>query len=397
MYPVIEMEVGKITELRERGSRIWINRGIEHLDVEAYEAALEAFKRAYELDPQSPQAVQYLAQELYFQGKPAEAERLLKDAIDVSSDVLLYRTLCAIVLEDSSRRDEALEIIKKVRNVCGDEKTAVILEAHYEIENNNGARALYLFQSILDSDPKNQEASEGVARALNLIGIDLSESGKNEEAIFTFKRAIEFDPLWSAPQVNLGNCYCNIGDTERARSAYLHGIELEPDNPQAHFNIARLYADEENYDAAESELLEILDIEPAYPDIHFELGRIYSLQGRFAESVEQYEMELKANPDCIPCLCNLAIAYINGGLVDEGEKTLKKALGIEEDPFTLYTLAGLYATMDRESDSITLLERAAGFKPTWLVDYLRTDEKFDRLRENPRFNAVLLTLAQDAS
>ncbi len=52
----------KITEFRERGSRIWINRGIEHLDMEAYEAALEAFKRAYELDPHSPEAVQYLAQ-----------------------------------------------------------------------------------------------------------------------------------------------------------------------------------------------------------------------------------------------------------------------------------------------------------------------------------------------
>ncbi|MFA6451360.1 MAG: tetratricopeptide repeat protein [bacterium] len=387
----------KITMLRERGSRIWIDRGIAHLDFEAYEKALDAFTRAYELDPESIDAIQYLAQELYLQGKPDESEALLRRALESKPDVTLYRTLCAVLLDDPKRLEETTAIINEVRGLEGGTIAAILLEGHYEIEKNKGERALYLFQSALDSEPANQEAKEGVARALNLIGIELSENDRNDEAIFTFKRAIEFDSLWSAPQVNLGNCFCNIGDIERARAAYSRGIELEMDNPQAHFNLGRLLSDEEDYEAAEFEFLQILDIEPTYPDAHFEIGRIYSMRSDFESAIFHYEQEIQSNPTSIPCLCNLAISYISVGRPEEGETTLKSALEIEEDPFTLYTLAGLYATLERNDDSISMIERAAALKPNWLAEYLISDDKFDRIRDIPRFAAAIASLAVSAS
>lgn len=385
-----------VSYLRERGSRIWIKRGIEHLSTEEYEDALDAFSRAHDLDPESIEALRYYSQELYLHGKSEDAERIIRRALEEKPDVLLYRTLCAIMLDDPARRDNAMDVVETVRTVCGDEKAARILEAHCEVEMNNGDRALQLFLDVLGKDPANLEAKEGVARALNLIGIDLSESGKDREAMFVFKRAAVFDPLWSAPLVNLGNCYCNIGDTRRAHMVYERGLELEPENPQAHFNLGRLLSDEEEYDAAEFEFFIILEMDPDYPDANFELGRIYNFRGDYERAIKHYETELKRTPESIPCLCNLAISCISANKPEEGEKLLNRAIEIEEDPFALYTLAGLYATTERDTDSISLLERAADSKPTWLVDYLRTDEKFDRLRTNPRFEAVIHALAGGA-
>jgi len=386
-----------IIDIREIESNRWLRRGIALLDDEAYEAALNAFRRAHESNPDSVDAIHYLAQELYMQGDAAEAEKLLRRGLEIKPTVGVYRTLAAIILDNPKRIEEIPQIIAAVREKLGDQKNADLIEGHYELEKNNGAAAAEFFRRALDADPENGEAAEGLSRALNLIGIDLSEAGNNEEAIFTFKKAIDLDPYCSAPQVNIGNCFCALGRLERARRAYEIGIELDPDNPQAHFNLARLLVDESRYEDAEAEFLEVLRIDPEYPDAHAELGRLFSLQGRFERAIDHYEKELELNPDCTPCMSNLAIALICIGRVAEGEGLLKKALSIEEDPFTLYTLGGLYASLNRDADSLAMLERAASHRPAWLFEYLRSDEKFNNIRSNPRFTAVLKFLADASS
>lgn len=384
-------------KIKEAASERWLKRGINLLDDEAYEAALESFRRAHEINPDSVEAIHYLAQELFMQGDEPEAEKLLRHGIGIKPTTGMYRTLAAILMDNPERADEINNIIRTVREELNDEKIADLIEGHFRIETNDGERAAELFRRVLDSEPDNDEAEEGFASALNLIGINLSEAGRNEEAMFIFKKAIGLDPWCSAPHVNLGNCFCATGNNKRARRSYQRGIELEPDNPQAHFNLARLLVDESEYESAEAEFLQVLDIDPVYSDVHAELGRLYSLQGRFELAISRYEKELESNPECVPCVCNLAIAYICTGKVLAGERMLKKALDMEEDPFTLYTLAGLYASLNRDADSISLLERAATLRPSWLFEYLRSDEKFNNLRANPRFAVMLESLASASS
>jgi tetratricopeptide (TPR) repeat protein len=386
-----------VVNINEAASERWLKRGVSLLDDESYEDALDSFRRAYELNPDSVDAIHYLAQELFMQGDAQEAEKLLRHGLEVKPTTGIYRTLAAILMDDPERVGQINNIIRTVREDLNDEKIADLVEGHFRIETNDGERAAELFQRVLDSEPDNDEAEEGLARALNLIGINLSEAGHNEEAMFVFRKAIGLDPWCSAPHVNLGNCFCATGKNIRARRSYQRGIELEPDNPQAHFNLARLLVDESEFGTAESEFFKVLDIDPGYSDVHAELGRLYSLQGRFDLAIRNYEKELESNPDCVPCVCNLAIAYICTGEFDSGERLLKKALDIEEDPFTLYTLAGLYASLNRDLDSISLLERAATLRPSWLCDYLRSDEKFNNIRANPRFAEMLESLVHASS
>jgi tetratricopeptide (TPR) repeat protein len=386
-----------IVKIKEAASNRWLKRGVKLLDEESYEAALAAFRRAVDSDPDSTEAIHYLSQELFMQGDTEESEKLLRRGIEIKPTVGMYRTLAAILMDNPERIAEIKSIISSVRDELEDCKNADFIEGHLEIENDNGARAAELFLHVLETEPDDSEALEGLSRALNLIGIDMSEANRNEEAMFVFKRSIDLDPYCSAPYVNIGNCFCAIGKYKRARSAYMKGIELDPDNPQAHFNLARLLADNSEFELAEAEFLDVLEIEPDYPDAHAELGRLFSLQGRFIPAIEHYRKELDLNPNCMPCICNLAIAYICTGKVIDGEQLLKKALEIEEDPFTLYTLGGLYASLNRDTDSIAMLERAATLRPAWLFEYLRSDEKFNNIRSNPRFAAVLKFLADASS
>ena len=381
---------------RAEGARRWIDRGLGYLDDDSYDAALHAFSKAYEIDPDSPDAILNLAQELYMQGRFEESEKMVRRGLKIKPGVEMYRILAAILLEDGNRVEEISSIVKNVRETCGDKHSADLLEAHYQLEKNNLEKSIYLFQSVLDSEPENEEALEGVARALNLLGIDKSEAGFHSEAVFLFKKALRLDPRWSAPHVNLGNCYSSLGKIESAINAYLDGIELEPDNPQAHFNLARILVEQNRFDEAESELIDVLEIDPHYPDAHAELGQIQNYRGKFLSAIDHFQKELDLNPESVPCLCNMAIACICCGKASDGEEMLKRALKIKEDPFTLYTLAGLYASLQRDTDSLSMLERAARYKPSWLPEYLRADEKFDRFKTNPRFVEMLSCLADSS-
>ncbi|HOX29134.1 MAG TPA: tetratricopeptide repeat protein [bacterium] len=384
-----------IKNLRQEGSRRWVKKGLARLDEESFESALEAFHRAYELDPESADAARHFAHELYMHGKSEEAEKLVRKSLEKGPDPGLYRILAAILLDESARIGEVELLIEEVRTTCRDERTASIIQGHLELERNKPEIAVDLFNKVLDEDPENNtEASEGLARALNLIGIDLSEKGANEEAIFTFKKAADLDPWWSAPHVNLGNCFCALGRNDAARRAYTRGIRLEPDNQQARFNMGRLLCEEGDLTGAEAEFLEVLDIDPEYPDANAELGRIYSLLSRFDLAIDKFQRELELNPDSVPCICNLGIACICSGKQEEGEKYLLKAVETEEDPFTLYTLAGLYATQDRTSDALAMLERAAKTDSPWLAEYLREDDKFESMNNLPGFKLLLETLSK---
>ena len=79
-----EHNEGKIENLHEAGSRRWFRRGMEYLDEEAFGAALDAFRRAYQLDPRSVEAIHYYAQELYMQGKIGKAERLARRGLKLN-------------------------------------------------------------------------------------------------------------------------------------------------------------------------------------------------------------------------------------------------------------------------------------------------------------------------
>ncbi|HOY64008.1 MAG TPA: tetratricopeptide repeat protein [bacterium] len=386
-----------IKSIKSAGVKRLLDTGNRMLDMENYDEALVAFKNAYELDSSSSEAALCLAQELYMQGLTEESESVARKSLASEDNVEMLRLLTAIVLDDPARLDEAEEIIKRVRDDCGDEKTAALLEGHRLIEKCDGYTAYEMFKFALEVDPANEEALEGMSRALNLIGIEISEAGDNEAAVFMFKRAARLDPSWSAPYVNLGNCHSALERLDLARRCYVKGIDLEPDNPQAHFNLGRLMSECGEDDSAEIEFLASLDIDPDYPDANGELGRIYSIKGRFDLSVIHYEKELDANSDCPHCMCNLAVACLCDGDARRGEQLLRQSLEIEEDPFALYALAGLYASLDRETDSIQMLERAACQKPAWLFDSLRNDDKFERFRSDKRFIEIIEKLANNKS
>jgi len=73
------------------------------------------------------------------------------------------------------------------------------------------------------------------------LGIESGTSGKHEDAIEAFKKALKKNPNYIEAYLSLGNAYGNTGRYNQSIAAYKEGIQLNPRHqevPQMEMNIA---------------------------------------------------------------------------------------------------------------------------------------------------------------
>ncbi|NJL57343.1 tetratricopeptide repeat protein [bacterium] len=92
-------------------------------------------------------------------------------------------------------------------------------------EAGNYAEAEAIWRKLLQIEP--DEVAAEVA-AWNNLGLALAEQGKWDEAVTSYRRAIELDPNFAPAHSNLGNILRQQGKLEEAASHYRRAIEIEP-------------------------------------------------------------------------------------------------------------------------------------------------------------------------
>jgi tetratricopeptide (TPR) repeat protein len=106
-----------------------------------------------------------------------------------------------------------------------------------------------------------------VARAqiAQVRGLLASRAGQHEDARRHFETAIEHEPAWAGPWINLGVLAEGAGDAARARTCYERALVLEPGHPVALYNAARLHARGGDTRAARELVSRLLETVPEYP------------------------------------------------------------------------------------------------------------------------------------
>ena len=83
-------------------------------------------------------------------------------------------------------------------------------------------------------------ASTNTERAMNRLGYNFLELGRNEEAITVFELNVESYPDSGNAWDSLGEGYLAIGDLENAKTAYTRALELNPKNENARKILTKL-------------------------------------------------------------------------------------------------------------------------------------------------------------
>lgn len=79
-------------------------------------------------------------------------------------------------------------------------------------------------------------------------GLYLAFTGRGDEALPHFKRALELGPLNLTANVNLATGYDNLRQYDLALKQFKQAIEMDPNYAGAHFNLALTYQDMGEYE-----------------------------------------------------------------------------------------------------------------------------------------------------
>jgi tetratricopeptide (TPR) repeat protein len=215
-------------------------------------------------------------------------------------------------------------------------------------------------------------------------------------AIDLFTSIIEVDTENAEVYNNLGLCYINIGDEDKAEKNYLKSIELNPQIPQCYINLAdlyykqrrlgeginilsfavenlpedilfrhylaRFYMEDAKLDLAIDELIFVLEQQPDNYDAYYDLAKVYYEFGNYDSAIENFENVLEYKQDNELIYYYLAEAYQANDEIDKAISNFLKSIATNSK-FTLAykKVAILFMARGDYEDAIEYLEDYLNF------------------------------------
>ena len=215
-------------------------------------------------------------------------------------------------------------------------------------------------------------------------------------AIDLFTSIIEVDTENAEVYNNLGLCYINIGDEDKAEKNYLKSIELNPQIPQCYINLAdlyykqrrlgeginilsfavenlpedilfrhylaRFYMEDAKLDLAIDELVFVLEQQPDNYDAYYDLAKVYYEFGNYDSAIENFENVLEYKQDNELIYYYLAEAYHANDEIDKAISNFLKSIATNSK-FTLAykKVAILFMARGDYADAIEYLEDYLNF------------------------------------
>ena len=248
---------------------------IENYDKpENIDTAIGLFRQAVELDPRYALAYAGLGDAYW------KKYLYTKDPTLIQST----RSPCEQALHLDDRLSAAHECLGTIAAGTG----------HYEV-------AVQEFDRALVSEPTNEDAYAGLARAYESLG----RPGEAEKA---YQRAIDVRPQYWAGYNSLGTFYFRQNEYDKAAEMFGKVVALVPDSFHGYDNLGAAYLGEGEYLKAIDTFIHSIALQPtayAYSNI----GTSYFYLHQFDEAAANYEQALKLGGDDFELWWNLGEAY----------------------------------------------------------------------------------------
>src|SRR5229473_1994978 len=316
----------------------YYNFTIGHIYEQQYEAtstaeyatkAIEAYKKAYALDPKSPVIGERLA-EMYWKAQRtrdavAEAQELLKRHPD---DVPTRRLLARIYLRSlgdlsagvgqSEVAGKAIEQYKEIYRLDpSDTESALWLTRLYRLRNEHD-RAEAVLRGILKVDPENEQAVEQLTQLL-------LDEGKSADAVALLEAMNSRTP--SATLLDLlGDAYTQIKDLPKAEQAYRKAVELDPSELSHLRGLGQALMAEEKFSDALAVYQKLADLMPDDADIYLRIAQIYREMHQLDRAEESLLKARQYAPGSLEVMYNEAMLYQAQGRYDDAIRVLSDAV-----------------------------------------------------------------------
>ncbi len=263
------------------------------------------------------------------------------------------------------------------------------------------------FLEALEEAMRTIETTGPEGRVARFIGMTQDTLGRSNTALRWFNFASQLEGSPNDLEALVGDCWVKLGDDEKALQAYTRAIELQPDSPAGTAGMCHMRLLEGDFDGARAlsrtnrwSQNDLGDIERIAAQIEF-FGRSFDMAGKLYSNLAKIDHE-GGDRFYGAVSYDSAVGRARQAIGDQvgGDALLRQCLIREtavlrdapENPETLYRLAAVESSLGMVKLSLQHLRAAVS--SGW-IDYrsLAMDPRFDSLRQNPDFQAMMKDLA----
>lgn len=305
--------------------------------------------------------------------QPKEAERVLREALEVAPDHAQLNNLLGAALVELSRFAEAEDCFRRAAELDSTlaDPLARLGWLLYE-KQGKATEAKVLLQQSLELDPDHE-------RARYTLGLVHQREGELDSAAEMYANLLERIPSAEAHR-QLGLTYLQQGKLERAQRSLREAARWSPYDPQTLVGLGQAMARQGKADSArlilkgaerirqeEEELRPLRDAATRYPNrpqSHFNLGVAYARMGRLKLAQQAYQRALETEPSYARAYKGLGTLAMSVGELEQAEILFAEALVRDSTLATAHNNLGLiYHARGRHAEAIEQFEAAARDAP----------------------------------
>jgi TolB-like protein len=351
-------------------------------------------------------------------------DRKLTDVFQIESDIA--KTIAEKLQAKLTGSEEHALSIKPTAN---SEAHQLYLQGRYLWNRRTGGnlkKALSYFQQAAEKDPGYALAYTGIADSCALIPVygagapqeyyprakaaaqtalelddTLGEAHTSLANVFfrylqlaqsarEFERSIELNPNYATAHQWYGRLtLLAIGQFDRAMAEAKRAVELDPISPIGRTDVATVYQVGRRYDEAIAELRNVLETDPDFYWAHRQLGLALELKGAPGDAIREYQRAAELNDD------PRVLAFIGHAKAIMGRETDARAIlgQLTEASKTRYvsgySFAVIHLGLGEKDQALDWLEKDAGERTGFEINFIKVDPYLDPLRGDPRFEALV--------
>ena len=175
------------------------------------------------------------------------------------------------------------------------------------------------------------KAHPGSADLYNCLGDALRGRGQYQEAILSYRKAIELKTDYAGTYYHLAALLQGKGDVDEALALYRKALNLNPNHADTFNNIGAILQDKHKIDEAIEYYQKALEINPNSHMVFNNLGNAYYEKGRVDEAITLYRNSIQLNPCFAGSYYNLGVALHNKKQFREALTCYQKTIEIDPD------------------------------------------------------------------
>ena len=341
-------------------------------DLGRHQDARAASKRAIQLNPPLARAQTNLSLERYNAERKSQErrQRLVPEPQVVEGNELAHYNL-GLAFRQKGYYNEALKEYRMALERGEDRRLTLQAMAELHLLKRDLAAALELYDTLLREVPDSP-------KLWNERGVVLHQAGRTEDALASYRQAVEVDPKYALAWNNLGVVQAHGTVADPAIEALRTALRLQGAFSAARLNLALLLFQLRRFQLSLEAYRQVLSNEPNSAAAWNGVGLVLVELKRFQDARNAFVRAVETDPDHAGAHYNLSFTLSNLGDFDGALRATKRAL--ELDPYYVSQKFALTIDLQYEKGTIGI---APQISADVTAETLGEDFNFDqRLLDN---------------